>query len=84
LKVDEFESSEGQELKRRGKMTQRRRGRGGSERRGRVLAQRARRKNTEDTEKTQRAIVGCPNPSTTRPDAPECGAKEKVGPLRSG
>jgi hypothetical protein len=24
------------------------------------------------------------DPSTTRPDAPNCGAKEKVGPLRSG
>jgi hypothetical protein len=24
------------------------------------------------------------DPSTARPDAPECGAEEKVGPLRSG
>jgi len=24
------------------------------------------------------------DPSTPRPDAPDCGAKEKIGPLRSG
>jgi hypothetical protein len=26
----------------------------------------------------------CRDPSTTRPDAPESGAEEKIGPLRSG
>ncbi len=25
----------------------------------------------------------CPGPSTTQPDAPNCGAKEKIGLLRS-
>ena len=27
---------------------------------------------------------GCHDPSTTRPDAPQFGAEEKIGPLRSG
>jgi hypothetical protein len=29
-------------------------------------------------------LKSCHDPSTTRPDAPESGAEEKVGPLRSG
>ena len=28
--------------------------------------------------------VGCLGPSTSRPDAPNTGAEEKIGPLRSG
>jgi len=28
--------------------------------------------------------VGCLGPSTSRPDAPNIGAEEKIGPLRSG
>jgi len=43
---------------------------------------------TEDTESTEeergRSNVGCIDPSTARPDAPNFGAKEKIGPLRSG
>ncbi|HTA59288.1 MAG TPA: hypothetical protein VK805_14085 [Candidatus Baltobacteraceae bacterium] len=51
---------------------------------GRGLTQRALRKSTESTEKIFRDIVGCRGPSTARPDAPQFGAEEKIGPLRSG
>ena len=54
--------------------------RGGSEGRG-DLTQRARRKSTEGISEE---IVGCHGPSTSRPDAPQNGAEERAGPLRSG
>src|SRR5208337_1040615 len=36
------------------------------------------------TRERERPKRGKADPSTTRPDAPKCGAEEKVGPLRSG
>jgi len=36
------------------------------------------------TEGTKRPQARCHDPSTARPDAPQDGAKEKIGPLRSG
>ena len=32
----------------------------------------------------RRSLELCHDPSTARPDAPEGGAEEKIGPLRSG
>src|SRR5258708_2259585 len=51
---------------------------------GEEFTQRAQSKGTEITEKKRRTMVGCLGPSTARPDAPNGGAKEKIGPLRSG
>ncbi len=41
----------------------------------------------EKSEKVIEVLVevgGCLDPSIARPDAPEGGAEEKIGPLRSG
>jgi len=41
----------------------------------------------EKSERVKEVLVevgGCLDPSTARPDVPEGGAEEKIGPLRSG
>ncbi len=38
----------------------------------------------EITEKTPQEIAGCHGPSTAQPNAPQNGAMEIIGPLRSG
>jgi len=63
--------------------------------RGRRRSQREEHREHRDKKKRKEGRTRCPivgvgaweeeaDPSTARPDAPENGAKEKIGPLRSG